>query len=95
MDYRLHDAPPVPKPVQLTRQNSHHKPSESASSTASSAQSVGNSNSSTGPSPVGSAASSVDVLSPLTYEAAQYGSDQAMRVAGLKIKNPAEAGHAR
>ena len=92
IDYRMHDAPPVPKPVQLTRQNSFHRPSESGSSTASSAQSVGNSNSSSGPSPVGSAASSVDADSPLTSESGPYGDEQAMRVAGLNVKHQQKPG---
>jgi hypothetical protein len=86
MDYRLQDAPPVPKPVQIHRSNSHHRPSGSDSSTASSAQSVENSNSSSGESSVTSAASSIDAFSPLTLEATSYGEDRSMRVAGLKVK---------
>ncbi len=87
VDYRLEDAPPVPKPVQeLHRSNSRHKPSGSDSSTASSALSVENTGSSRGASPVTSAASSVDAFSPLSAEPGQYGDDQSMRVAGLNTK---------
>lgn len=92
MDYRMQDAPPVPKPIQLARSNSQHRPSGSDSSTASSINSTAKSNSSDGPSPTGSAASSVEALLPLTSEAAQYGEDQGMRVAGLNVKNQEKPG---
>ena len=89
VDHRLDNAPPVPKPIQqLNRSNSQHRPSGSGSSTASSVNSIGNANSSTGgPSPIGSAASSIDQFSPLSFEADQYGDDRGMRVAGLNVKN--------
>ncbi|KAK5124793.1 hypothetical protein LTR85_001506 [Meristemomyces frigidus] len=86
MDHRLQDAPPVPRPIRQHQQERMHTPSGSGSSTASSAHSVGNTNSTSGPSPVGSAASSIDALSPLTYEQAKYGEDERMRVAGLNLK---------
>ena len=85
IDYRMQDAPPVPSPVQLHRSESLHRTSESNSSTASSVPSLGNSNSSIEPSPVGSATSSVDILSNMTYEAGKYGRGKEMRVAGLNI----------
>lgn len=85
VDHRMYDAPPVPRPVQQHRQDSMHTPSDSGSSTNSSANSVSNSNTS-GPSPVASAASSVDVMSPLSYEPNAYGEDEKMRVAGLNVR---------
>ena len=85
IDYRMQDAPPVPTPVQLHRSDSLHRPSESGSSTTSSVPSLGNSNSSINPSPVGSATSSVDILSSMTYDAGKYGEAREARVAGLNI----------
>lgn len=79
IDYRMHDAPPVPKAVQQIS----HAPSESSSSTGSAHPSQ--SNSSSGPSPVTSAASSVDAFSPLR-DGAGYGDDEKLRVAGLNVK---------
>ena len=91
IDHRLHDAPPVPRPVQLHKQENMHAPSDSGSSIASS-RSHGNSNSTGGPSPVESAASSVDAFSPLSYEPGQYGSDERMRVTGLNLKTQQKPG---
>jgi hypothetical protein len=85
IDARLQDAPPVPKPVLQHGQEGRHSPCGSGSSTASSAPSLAN-DSSTGPSPVGSAASSMDAFSPLSYDTHQYGNDEGMRVAGLNVK---------
>ncbi|QIW95904.1 hypothetical protein AMS68_001422 [Peltaster fructicola] len=69
-DPRLQDAPPVPKPVQQYRQPSKHAPSESASSASSISPSYSNTNSSEGPSPISSAASSVDLFSPISQASA-------------------------
>lgn len=87
IDYRMQDAPPVPKPVQnLHRSGSSHRPSGSDSSSVSSTRSLENSvSSSFGASPVTSAASSVDAFSPLTNEASHM-RDNHMRPAGLNIK---------
>ena len=86
VDHRLDNAPPVPKPVQqLNRSNSQHRPSGSDSSTTSSTSNANSSNG--GPSPIGSAASSVDAFSPLSFETEQYGEDRGMRVAGLNVKH--------
>lgn len=88
MDQRLQDAPPVPKPVQQYRQEMTHSPSHSGSSVASSTPSISHSHSSaSGPSPVGSAASSVDMLSSLNAEQQPYGAEEAMRVEALKLNN--------
>lgn len=90
MDLRLQDAPPVPLPVQhseKTHQAGRHTPSESRSSTMSSGHSIHNSNSSVGPSPVGSAASSVDAFSPLSYNSNNYAEDERMKVPGLNVKS--------
>ena len=91
VDHRLRDAPPVPRPVQLHRQDSTHSPSESRSSTSSSANSASNSNNSSnissGLSPAGSATSSIDVLSPLSFDAERFGGD-AMMPMGLNLKIP-------
>lgn len=92
IDYRMQDAPPVPKPVHLHREDSLHKSSGSGSSTASSAHSLGVSMTSSGPSPITSAASSVDAFSPLSTEPGPYGEEKGMRVAGLKVKNQQEPG---
>ncbi|KAK3716014.1 hypothetical protein LTR37_006744 [Vermiconidia calcicola] len=86
LDYRMEDAPPVPKPVQLNRSNSSHRPSGSDSSTGSSARSVGGNNSSRNESPVTSASSSIDASSPLKIEPAQYETEMGMRVTGLGVK---------
>ncbi|TKA26510.1 hypothetical protein B0A50_05347 [Salinomyces thailandicus] len=86
VDYRLQDAPPVPKPVQQCKQDVTHAPSDSSSSTTSSNRSLGNNSSNIGPSPISSASSSVDAFSPLGSEASHYGEDEKMRVAGLNIK---------
>ena len=91
MDYRMVDAPPVPRPVQQYRKDSMHTPSESGSSTTSSANSYGH-NSSSGPSPASSAASSVDAFSPISQEASGYGDDTRMRVAGLNVRNQEKPG---
>ncbi|TKA35534.1 hypothetical protein B0A54_13121 [Friedmanniomyces endolithicus] len=91
-DHRPQDVPPVPRPVQQHRQEKSHTPSGSGSSVASSAPSLGNSNSSSGRSPVtSSAASSVDALSLLTTEPRHYGDDAGMRVPGLNF-NPQKPG---
>ena len=91
MDYRLQDAPPVPKPVQLHRSGSFHRTSGSDASSSSTANSLRMTNSS-GPSPVVSAASSVDVFSPLAQEMRRASEDDDMRVAGLNIKNQVRPG---
>ncbi|KAK0904371.1 hypothetical protein LTR91_012734 [Friedmanniomyces endolithicus] len=91
-DHRPQDVPPVPRPVQQHRQEKSHTPSGSGSSVASSAPSLGNSNSSSGRSPVtSSAASSVDALSLLTIEPRHYGDEARMRVPGLNV-NPQKPG---
>ncbi|TKA34803.1 hypothetical protein B0A54_14016 [Friedmanniomyces endolithicus] len=91
-DHRPQDVPPVPRPVQQHRQEKSHTPSGSGSSVASSAPSLGNSNSSSGRSPVtSSAASSVDALSLLTTEPRHYGDEAGMRVPGLNF-NPQKPG---
>ncbi|KAK1070992.1 hypothetical protein LTR74_003641 [Friedmanniomyces endolithicus] len=91
-DHRPQDVPPVPRPVQQHRQEKSHTPSGSGSSVASSAPSLGNSNSSSGRSPVtSSAASSVDALSLLTTEPRHYGDEVGMRVPGLNV-NPQKPG---
>ncbi|KAK1815113.1 hypothetical protein LTR12_010537 [Friedmanniomyces endolithicus] len=91
-DHRPRDVPPVPRPVQQHRQEKSHTPSGSGSSVASSAPSLGNSNSSSGRSPVtSSAASSVDALSLLTTEPRHYGDEVGMRVPGLNV-NPQKPG---
>ena len=92
MDYRLQDAPPVPKPVQLHRSDSLHRPSGSDSSTASSVNSLRNTNSSSGTSPLTSAASSVDALSPLAQELRRQGEERGTRVTGLNNKSSVEPG---
>ena len=92
LDYRLQDAPPVPKPVQLHRSGSLHKPSGSDSSTASSVNSMQNTNTSSGTSPITSAASSMDAVSPLTQELRRNAEDQGMRVAGLNVRNQLNPG---
>lgn len=89
MDLRLQDAPPVPLPVlqpESMHQVGRHTPTRSRSSTASS-HSMNNSNSSVGPSPVGSAASSIDAFSPLSYNSNNYAEDERMKVSGLKVKS--------
>lgn len=86
LDYRMQDAPPVPKPVQLNRSNSSHRPSGSNSSTGSSARSAEVNDSSRGESPVTSVASSIDASSPLSVSPAQCGEDRGMHVAGLSVK---------
>ncbi|WPH02401.1 Hypothetical protein R9X50_00526400 [Acrodontium crateriforme] len=84
-DFRMDDAPPVPRPVQQYRQNSGHTPSESGSSTMSSFRS--NNSSVRGSSPGESPASSVDIMSPLSSVASsQQGDDDRMRVAGLSFQ---------
>ncbi|KAK0890674.1 hypothetical protein LTR02_014541 [Friedmanniomyces endolithicus] len=91
-DHRPQNVPPVPRPVQQHRQEKSHTPSGSGSSVASSAPSLGNSNSSSGRSPVtSSAASSVDALSLLTTEPRHYGDEAGMRVPGLNF-NPQKPG---
>ncbi|KAI7279396.1 hypothetical protein KC345_g5410 [Hortaea werneckii] len=90
LDHRLQDAPPVPKPVQQHKQERSHAPSDSGSSTTSSHRSLGNSSSNLGPSPISSAASSVDAFSPLYQEANQHAADEKMRVAALNIKAQSE-----
>ena len=92
VDARMQDAPPVPKPVQLHRSDSKHKPSGSGSSTASSVPSLGNTNSDSGASPIGSAASSVDVLSPLSYQVKRHGEEKDLRPAGLNVKSQQNPG---
>ncbi|KAF2774205.1 hypothetical protein EJ03DRAFT_322794 [Teratosphaeria nubilosa] len=88
MEFRFEDAPPVPKTVQEHRLEGRHTPTGSGSSVTSSVPSTDN-GSSIGPSPVGSAASSVDAFSPLSYDSHRYGVvDDAMRVAGLSLKSP-------
>ncbi|KAK5116938.1 hypothetical protein LTR62_006659 [Meristemomyces frigidus] len=82
LDLRLHDAPPVPRPVQQHRTVRTHSPHSSGSSTASSAHSA----SSGGPSPVDSAASSIEAASPLKNSNERYGSEEDMRVSGLNLK---------
>ncbi|KAI6803216.1 hypothetical protein KC363_g6569 [Hortaea werneckii] len=90
LDHRLQNAPPVPKPVQQHKQERSHAPSDSGSSTTSSHRSLGNSSSNLGPSPISSAASSVDAFSPLYQEANQHAADEKMRVAALNIKAQSE-----
>lgn len=92
VDHRMQDAPPVPKAVQLQRSDSLHKASGSDSSTASTSRSLSNSNSTGEASPITSAASSVDVLSPLSSQAPKYGEEQEMRVAGLNVKGQQKPG---
>ncbi|KAH9826012.1 Zinc-binding domain present in Lin-11, Isl-1, Mec-3 [Teratosphaeria destructans] len=89
MDLRLEDAPPVPKTVQEHRLEGRHTPTGSGSSVTSSVPSTSTDNgSSSGPSPIGSAASSVDAFSHLNYDSHKYGVvDDAMRVAGLNFKS--------
>ena len=91
MDYRLQDAPPVPRPVQLHRSASFHRTSGSDASSSSSMNSLRMTNSS-GPSPVVSAASSVDVFSPLAQEMDRASEDNGMRVAGLNIRSQVKPG---
>ncbi|KAK4506923.1 hypothetical protein PRZ48_000656 [Zasmidium cellare] len=91
VDYRIQDAPPVPRAVQQYRQDSAHTPSESGSSITSSNNSRSTTNSS-GVSPVGSVASSVDAFSPLTFDSRRYGEDEQMRVPGLNVKSPERPG---
>lgn len=80
IDYRMQNAPPVPRPVQQHRNYSTHSPSESGSSTVSSTNTY-----STGPSPISSAASSVDPFSPLS--AASNGhEDEQVRPTGLGVR---------
>ncbi|KAF2725716.1 hypothetical protein K431DRAFT_48099 [Polychaeton citri CBS 116435] len=83
MDFRLHGAPPVPKPVEQHRQESSHSPSESASSTMSS---VGQSAGSIGPSPASSAASSVDAFSPLSRDSSGYGEEKILPLIPVALK---------
>ncbi|KAI7234290.1 hypothetical protein KC330_g4913 [Hortaea werneckii] len=90
LDPRLQDAPPVPKPVQQHKQERSHAPSDSGSSTTSSHRSLGNNSSNLGPSPISSAASSVDAFSPLYQEANQHAADEKMKVAALNIKAQSE-----
>lgn len=91
VDYRIQDAPPVPRAVQQYRQDSAHTPSESGSSITSSNNSRSTTNSS-GVSPVGSVASSVDAFAPLTLSSHRYGDDDQMRVPGLNVRSPEKPG---
>ena len=102
MDYRLQDAPPVPQPaqlpelpvpksIQLHRSGSFHRPSGSESSSASSSNSLRMTNSS-GPSPVTSAASSMDAFSLLAQEISRENDDNSLRVAGLNVKSHVDPG---
>nr|POE56899.1 paxillin-like protein 1 [Quercus suber] len=83
-DLRLEEAPPVPKPVLQTKDDTTHSPSDSSSSMASVMRSENNSTSDR--SPIGSAASSFDAFSPLSYTSGQYEEDTKMTVPGLSVK---------
>ncbi|OQO09938.1 hypothetical protein B0A48_04293 [Cryoendolithus antarcticus] len=85
-DPRMQNAPPVPAAVAQHRAERSHAPSESSSSAGSTKSSYAHS--STGPSPVESAASSIDTYSPLRTGVSPYGDDEGMRVPSLKVKNP-------
>lgn len=82
IDYRMENAPPVPRPVQQHRNYSTHTPSESGSSTVSSSNTY-----SSGPSPVSSAASSVDPFSPLSFASASHEENEQLRPTGLSVRN--------
>lgn len=88
VDHRMHDAPPVPKPVLQHRQqqSSLHTPSESGS-TVSTAQSSDYSDTtySTRPSPVGSVEALSVLLSGLEEE-------EKLRPAGLNVRNQQKPG---
>ncbi|KAK5135889.1 hypothetical protein LTR08_004539 [Meristemomyces frigidus] len=83
VDPRPEDVPPVPNAIQQYRQDVAHTSSNSGSSTVSSLHSG---NSTSGPSPIGSAASSVETFPTLSYEQAQYADEEKMRVAGLNVR---------
>nr|POE47845.1 paxillin-like protein 1 [Quercus suber] len=83
-ELRLDDAPPMPKPIQQTQEDTAHSPSNSNSSMASMTRSENNSTSDR--SPIGSAASSLDTFSPLSYTSGHYEEDSKMTVAGLSVK---------
>lgn len=87
IDYRMQNAPPVPRPVQQHRNYSTHTPSESGSSTVSSANTY-----SSGPSPISSAASSVDPFTPLTPASNSHEEDEQMRPTGLGVRNQQKPG---
>lgn len=82
IDYRMEDAPPVPRPVQQHRKYSTHTPSESGSSTVSSVNTYNS-----GPSPISSAASSVEPFSPLSSVGNGHEEVEQTRPAGLNIRN--------
>ncbi|KAI5369861.1 Putative paxillin-like protein [Septoria linicola] len=91
VDYRLQDAPPVPKPVlQHRQQASMHTPSESDASTVSTAQSSNYTDhtSSTRPSPAGS----VEALSPLAAALSMSDHDEQLRPAGLNVRSQQKPG---
>lgn len=85
IDYRMEDAQPVPRTIQKHRKYSNHTPSESGSSTVSSANTY-----SSGPSPTSSAASSVDPFSPIGSTLSAQ--DEHARPAGANIRNQQEPG---
>ncbi|EME50019.1 hypothetical protein DOTSEDRAFT_68769 [Dothistroma septosporum NZE10] len=88
-DTRLQDAPPVPKAVLNYQENLMHTPTGSSSSVTSSTNSRANTSSS-GISPVGSVASSLDTFSPLAAEPRRYGEDEQMRVPALNVSRSPE-----
>lgn len=87
IDYRMQNAPPVPRPVQQHRKYSTHTPSESGSSTVSSANTY-----SSGPSPISSAASSVDPFSPLSMASNAQDVEEQIRSAGPSVRSQQKPG---
>ncbi|EME89201.1 uncharacterized protein MYCFIDRAFT_213566 [Pseudocercospora fijiensis CIRAD86] len=92
MDYRMRDAPPVPKPVAQHQKSGNHTPTESASSLASTTRSgcdTKSNHSSNGPSPPGSSKTSVEAFD--TYENDADKIDGA-RVLALHVRNQQSPG---
>jgi hypothetical protein len=89
MDYRLQDAPPVPRPA---LHHMHAASDSSSSVTTSHSSSHTSSTDGLRLSQPGSSASSVEVLSPLASALAPKVDDEVMRPAGLNIRNPQKPG---
>ncbi|KXT13613.1 hypothetical protein AC579_9768 [Pseudocercospora musae] len=74
VDYRMQDAPPVPKPVAQHQKSGTHTPTESASSLASTTRSgsdTKSNHSSNGPSPTGSSKSSVEAFDAYEHDSSK------------------------
>ncbi|KAK4634672.1 Paxillin-like protein 1 [Fulvia fulva] len=83
------DVPPLPQAVLSYRENMMHTPTGSSSSVTSSTNSRTNTNSS-GISPDGSVASSLDMFSPPASEPRRYGEDDRMHVRALNVSRSPE-----